>query len=52
MLRLHNLQRARFLKQQAQNITTKTQTFKSDSTTFKSSEVLSSEIVENQSMNI
>ena len=51
MLRLHNLQRARLLKQQAQNITTKTQTLKSNFIKFKSFEVLSSEIVDNQSAN-
>ena len=51
MLRLHNLQRARFLKQQAQNITTRIQTFKSNFIEFKSFEMLSSEIVDNQSAN-
>ena len=36
MLRLYNLQRARLLKQQAQNITTKAQTLKSNFTEFES----------------
>ena len=49
MLRLHNLQRVRLLKQQAQNIMTRTQTFKSDFTESESFEVLSSEIADSQS---
>ena len=52
MLRLYNLQRARLLKQQAQNITTKVQTLKSDSTEFKLFKILSSEIADNQSANV
>ena len=52
MLRLHNLQRARLLKQQAQNITTKVQTFKNNFTEFESFEVLSSEIADNQLTNV
>ena len=52
MLRLHKLQRARILKQQAQKITTKTQTFKNDFTEFKSFEVLSSKIADNQLTNV
>ena len=51
MLRLHNLQRVRFLEQQAQNITTKAQTFKSDFIEFKSFEVLSLKIANSQSTN-
>ena len=51
MLRLHNLQRVRFLEQQTQNITTRTQTLKSDFIEFESFEVSSSEIVNNQSTN-
>ena len=52
MLRLHNLQRARLLKQQAQNITTKTQTLKSDFIKSESFEMLSSEIADSQSTNV
>ena len=51
MLRLHNLQRARLIKQQAQNITTKAQTFKSDFTESESFKVLSSKIADSQSAN-
>ena len=51
MLCLHNLQRARILEQQVQNIATRTQTFKSNSTEFESFEVSSSEIADNQSAN-
>ena len=51
MLRLHNLQRARLLKQQVQNIMTRTQTLKSDFIKFESSEMSSSEIVDSQSAN-
>ena len=39
MLRFQNLQRARLLKQQAQNITTKTQALRNDSTEPESSEM-------------
>ena len=39
MLRLQNLQRARLLKQQAQNIAAKTQALRSDSTESESSEM-------------
>ena len=51
MLCLHNLQRARILKQQAQNIAIRVQTLKSDFTEFKSFKVSSSKIVNNQSTN-
>ena len=51
MLRLHNLQRIRLLKQQTQNITTKAQTFKNDFTEFESFEMSSSEIADSQSAN-
>ena len=51
ILRLHNLQRARLLKQQTQNITIRTQTLKSDFTEFKSFEVLSLKIADSQSTN-
>ena len=52
MLRLHNLQRARFLEQQAQNITTKAQMLKSNSIEFESFKVLSSKIAESQLINV
>ena len=52
MLRLHNLQRVRLLKQQAQNITTRVQTLKSDSTEFESFKILSSEIADSQLTNV
>ena len=52
MLRLHNLQRVCLLKQQAQNIMTKTQTLKNNFTKSKSSKVLNSKIAESQSTNI
>ena len=51
MLRLYNLQRARLLKQQAQNITTRVQTFKSNFTESESLKMLSSKIVDSQSTN-
>ena len=51
MLRLHNLQRVRLLKQQVQNITTKAQTLKSDFTESESFEVLSLKIADSQSTN-
>ena len=51
MLRLYNLQRARFLKQQIQNITTKAQTLKNNFIEFKSFKVLSLKVVDNQSAN-
>ena len=52
MLHLYNLQRVRLLEQQAQNITTKIQTFKSDSIKSESLKILSSEIIDNQSANV
>ena len=52
MLRLYNLQRARLLEQQAQNITTKVQTLKSDFIEFESFKVSSSKIVDSQSVNV
>ena len=52
MLRLHNLQRVRLLEQQAQNITTRTQTLKSDFIESESFEVLSSEIADSQSASV
>ena len=52
MLCLHNLQRARFLKQQVQNITTKAQTLKSDSTESELFKMSSSEIADNQSASV
>ena len=52
MLRLHNLQRVRILKQQVQNITTKAQALKSDSTEFESFKMSSSKIADNQSANV
>ena len=52
MLRLHNLQRARLLKQQAQNITTRIQTLKNDFIEFKSFEMLSWKIADSQSANV
>ena len=52
MLRLYNLQRACFLKQQAQNIATRTQTLKSNFTEFKSFEILSLKIADSQSTNV
>ena len=52
MLRLHNLQRARLLKQQFQKITIKVQTFKSDFIEFKSLETLNLENADAQSTNV
>ena len=52
MLRLYNLQRARFLKQQFQKMTIKTQTFKSDLIKFESFEMLSLRNADAQSTNV
>ena len=52
MLRLQNLQRARFLKQQVQNIATKIQALRSDSIEFESSEMFNLKIVDAASTNV
>ena len=52
MLRLYNLQRARFLEQQFQKITIKTQTFKNNFIEFESFETLSLKNVDAQSTNV
>ena len=51
MLRLHNLQRARLLKQQAQNITTRVQTFRNDFIESESSEMFNLKNVDAQTTN-
>ena len=50
-MRFHNLQRARFLKQQFQKMTIKTQAFKSDFIEFESFEMLNLKNVNAQSTN-
>ena len=52
MLRLQNLQRARFLKQQAQNITTRTQALRNDSTESESLEMFNLKNVDAESANV
>ena len=52
MLRFHNLQRARFLKQQFQKITIRAQALKSDFIEFKPSETLNLENADAQSANV
>ena len=52
MLRLHNLQRARFLKQKAQNIATRVQTFRNDFIEFESFEMFNSKNADAQSTNV
>ena len=52
MLRLHNLQRARLLKQQFQKITIKIQAFKSDFIESESFETLSLRNADAQSTNV
>ena len=50
-MRFHNLQRARFLKQQSQKIKIRIQTLKSDFLEFKSFEMLNLENADAQSTN-
>ena len=52
MLRFHNLQRTRLLKQQFQKITIRTQTLKNDFIEFKSFETLNLKNADAQSTNI
>ena len=52
MLRFHNLQRARFLEQQFQKMTIRTQTFKSDFIEFEFSEMLNLKNADAQSTNV
>ena len=52
MLRFHNLQRARLLKQQFQKITIRAQTFKSDSIESESFETLNLKNADAQSANV
>ena len=49
ILRLYNLQRAYFLKQQAQNIATRVQALRNNSTEFELSEMLNLKNVDAQS---
>ena len=51
-MRLYNLQRARLLKQQTQNITTRTQVFRSDSIEFESFEIFNLKDADAQSANV
>ena len=52
MLRFHNLQRTRFLKQQSQKITIRIQALKSDFIEFESFKMLSLKNVDAQSTNV
>ena len=52
MLRLHNLQRARLLKQQFQKMMIKTQTLKSDFIEFESFETSNLKNIDTQSTNV
>ena len=52
MLRFHNLQRVRLLKQQSQKITIRIQTLKNDFIEFKSFETSSLKNVDAQSTNV
>ena len=52
MLRFHNLQRARLLKQQSQKMTIRIQAFKSNFIEFKSLEILSLKNADAQSASV